>query len=980
MREFSKLRSVLFVLIGLIFLSTFSFAIENYASTVRGSTNHAPNAVDDSATTSKNNHIRIYVLNNDSDEDGDAITIKSVDNPPHGTATISSDKTYIIYTPDTDFSGTDTFDYTITDGKLYSTDSATITVTVQAEPAPLKANAGADQVVAQDDNVTLDGIGSTSASSYSWDVNGHTYTGETPKVNSSDLNIGDNNITLTVTDNNGNTDSDIVNIHVMEVVNSADDLCYVNPPHYDGRFCMDMGMCKGGMGCKTTFTLKNQGDSNLTDAKAIYDESRLGGSWGDNCGVEPSGTCNTQSDIAVGIPMGGVSILSKATVFNIDDAIVPKTNGADVWSEAMMSMSCFNGSNFYGSYVKNGKLHRGKIYACNPTGTYSSKSGPIDARDTFRPLPNKNISTKVIDRAFKLRLSKTVEPTMSKPIARVDLAIYPKNSKDAISNHIVFDANDPQSYTRETSNINVTNISKDAVAGFKMCAIYKDGSYTLYDSSDCTGEVYNCDKTSEANHPIWHLCSSTDNLAVRPRNFDVNITNNATLIAGKKYNLKFKAVKNDGTTATNDYNESEGSSFTVDLNLTNPNSNCQYQTANNNPNVTFTNGVDDVNTSFNRVGEFTLTIKEPKCEDSFAKVDCNDQEIPTQWSKAEVVIEPKELNVTLLPDHFDIEGNYLDHHISNDANFTYLSDFEKSKAMASEYNLTITAKTADNNISSNYKAGCFAKSIDMNISYDILDANGNTITPSDISKVQYFIKSIDTDSNYQEVAINSDINYTVSDSNFIGDTNGTANFKLNINFNRSYNRAVNPFKMKLHTIKIKDANNTEGNATIDQNATFLYAKAKSSKYIYKTKDDSIDTPVSIEVYCDKYPASIKCSGVDVLDGKTEESNWFLSTSHKDSDGNVTLDNVDEHSTISTTDGTDANVKVSGTAPETKSIEFNSNSSDWLIYNKDSNSKPSPFYRVKFIYQTGNWSGYGKTGNIVGGDINNTIKSNSRTEW
>ena len=187
--------------------------------------------------------------------------------------------------------------------------------------------------------------------------------------------------------------------------------------------------------------------------------------------------------------------------------------------------------------------------------------------------------------------------------------------------------------------------------------------------------------------------------------------------------------------------------------------------------------------------------------------------------------------------------------------------------------------------------------------------------------------------------------------------------------------------MKLNTIKIKDANNTEGNLTIDQNATFLYAKAKSSKYIYKTKYDSINTPISIVVYCDRYPASTaNCPSVNVIEGQTGESSWFLSISNKATDGNVTLDNVDEHSTILTTDGTDENVKVSGIAPETKSIEFNSNSSDWLIYNKDSNSKPSPFYRVKFIYQTGNWSGYGKTGNIVGGDINNTIKSNSRTEW
>lgn len=80
----------------------------------------------------------IKVLANDTDADGDKLTITAVTQGAHGTVTIvdgpDADKLIgdaILYTPDTDYAGTDTFTYAISDGRG-GTDFATVNMTVRA--------------------------------------------------------------------------------------------------------------------------------------------------------------------------------------------------------------------------------------------------------------------------------------------------------------------------------------------------------------------------------------------------------------------------------------------------------------------------------------------------------------------------------------------------------------------------------------------------------------------------------------------------------------------------------------------------------------------------------------------------------------------------------------------------------------------------------------------------------------------------------
>ena len=91
-------------------------------------TNRSPVAVGDSVTTNQDTAVTIAVLTNDSDPDGDPLSVGSFTQGAHGTVTLNVDGTFT-YAPGESYYGTDEFSYTITDGTL-SSYGAAVHVTV----------------------------------------------------------------------------------------------------------------------------------------------------------------------------------------------------------------------------------------------------------------------------------------------------------------------------------------------------------------------------------------------------------------------------------------------------------------------------------------------------------------------------------------------------------------------------------------------------------------------------------------------------------------------------------------------------------------------------------------------------------------------------------------------------------------------------------------------------------------------------------
>ncbi|MBA54801.1 MAG: hypothetical protein CMK89_10140 [Pseudomonadales bacterium] len=117
------------------------------------SINDAPAASDDVATVQEDSPYNINVLGNDSDVDGtlQTNTLELVTNPGNGTAVVSGGQ--ITYTPGAEYSGADSLTYRVQDDLGEWSNTATVSITVQAvNDDPLANN---DSATTDEDNAVV---------------------------------------------------------------------------------------------------------------------------------------------------------------------------------------------------------------------------------------------------------------------------------------------------------------------------------------------------------------------------------------------------------------------------------------------------------------------------------------------------------------------------------------------------------------------------------------------------------------------------------------------------------------------------------------------------------------------------------------------------------------------------------------------------------------------------------------------------------
>ncbi|MFC1976350.1 Ig-like domain-containing protein, partial [Chloroflexota bacterium] len=110
--------------------------------------NDPPVALDDIAFTAEDTSESITVLDNDTDVDGNPLTVVAVGNAANGSTTTNG--TVVTYDPSLNYAGTNTFTYTISDGSLQDTAMVTITVNGINDPPVARADAFSTAV-----NITL---------------------------------------------------------------------------------------------------------------------------------------------------------------------------------------------------------------------------------------------------------------------------------------------------------------------------------------------------------------------------------------------------------------------------------------------------------------------------------------------------------------------------------------------------------------------------------------------------------------------------------------------------------------------------------------------------------------------------------------------------------------------------------------------------------------------------------------------------------
>ncbi|WP_415184803.1 cadherin-like domain-containing protein [Phaeovulum sp.] len=98
--------------------------------------NVAPVAGDDAFSTAHDSPLNFSaadLLANDTDANGDALTVAAINQPSHGTLINHGDGTYT-YAPAPGYSGPDSFTYTVTDGTFADIGAVAITVTAEGQP------------------------------------------------------------------------------------------------------------------------------------------------------------------------------------------------------------------------------------------------------------------------------------------------------------------------------------------------------------------------------------------------------------------------------------------------------------------------------------------------------------------------------------------------------------------------------------------------------------------------------------------------------------------------------------------------------------------------------------------------------------------------------------------------------------------------------------------------------------------------------
>jgi DNA/RNA endonuclease G (NUC1) len=187
-----------------------------------------PDAVNDSSTVAEDSGANsINVLSNDSDVDGDTLTVTAVTPGAHGSVAITGGGTAVSYTPAANFFGSDSFTYTIGDGHGNS-DTATVGVTVTGVQDPPDAvndsssvaeDSGANSinVLGNDSDVDGDTLTVTAVTQGAHGsvaiTGGGTGVSYTPAANF----FGSDSFTYTIGDGHSNFDTATVNITVNNV-------------------------------------------------------------------------------------------------------------------------------------------------------------------------------------------------------------------------------------------------------------------------------------------------------------------------------------------------------------------------------------------------------------------------------------------------------------------------------------------------------------------------------------------------------------------------------------------------------------------------------------------------------------------------------------------------------------------------------------------------------------------------------------------
>ncbi|MBT8349164.1 MAG: hypothetical protein HKP62_06950, partial [Sulfurovum sp.] len=409
------------------------------------------------------------------------------------------------------------------------------------------------------------------------------------------------------------------------------------------------------------------------------------------------------------------------------------------------------------------------------------------------------------------------------------------------------------------------------------------------------------------------------------------------------------------------------------------------------------NAEEIVQVTYDDVGLVGLEVY----DENWAAVDNDDT--PMDCNSSEHTYICGDLNVTFIPHHFNVENIHLRNH--KDGNFTYLSN---DLNMSMHIDVNLSARNAYDGITQNFQQGSLYYENPLSVDINVTEWNASIPVTTR--------HPLGNGTHKHDIPTETLLGFGGSDANgthLIPWNESDTTQQLMFNYTRKNNQTVNPFILNGTDVNITVQSTytdltgltpsspvvIDGSGIADRNATLYFARVKSSQFFYDDVINSVQTPISVVVYCDTYPT---CSELN-NEVKINEPYWWLSVEHNEAtgDGNITLISPPtvitgagnptitpdtDVTVIPAQPGVDTDVYVNSGATTSlpMSVEIfldttpSTDTNSWLIYNTASEfSDPDPFYKVRFIGAAG-WAGHGDTGHVV--DSNTSAKKNRRLGW
>ena len=659
----------------------------------------------------------------------------------------------------------------------------------------------------------------------------------------------------------------------------------------------------------------------------------------------------------------------------------------------------------------------------------------------------------------------------------------------------------PVSYEKKQCHVGFT---PPASGGSMQISSYCGSNLSTKEVKTCMKCIYGYNTETDC---------SRDNFAIRPEAYSISLidkkeSNSTTtkkriasntpaptitnLAAGYDYTIEVNATDHKNSSLPTPGYDANDVNSTLTWNPTATVSKIKCNDTDNNESaISFSDGLSKASRHLNQVGRYTLKYtdsswtkvdhipkymahhKSPYFRVPEKYTDCivNDDSVWSSSSKKrngckisskhtniEFTKEFTNMNFMFYPYTFDLNLT-IGARPTNDNNnntFVYINTlanalYPNGQNENMSYNIqgTFTAVGKNGITTTNFVDGCYAQSVDMNLSAyyptpalkpaddntvlmraDVIDhstVTAGTLTVGDVirARAQPNLALTNTDKLTSITqAVPTRFIVRQASQYFKKEMNASINMDLGFNFGRQNNLPLNPRQVTMKDFNISyttpppsiwvDMSNTHkivGTLKLDQNVTFMYAKANPAQLHYQTENNNVDTPVSVVVYCDSIVlgyAGCQQRGIDIVHGQTNDRYWWKSTAHNnvlENDGNIELVSapvglVNPIAVPIIAAGENANVNVArGVNPPPLTVPVRlvtpaappvaspaAYTDRWLISNSESGAAsatdaknlngPNPFYDVNFPSVSG-WAGTGNTGNVVG--QNSSALKNKRLE-